>query len=246
MTKRLVLMAKPPHPGVAKTRLARSIGDEAAAQVAEALLLDTVALCERLAAATKRACPARRLPPPSADLLLAYTHDRGWFERHLSTLWYLVPQRGEGLDQRLDCALADLGVGPDDATVFLGMDAPHLPPERLAEAFESLRSFDTVLGPCDDGGYYLVGVRGRWPRGTLREVRWSTERACADTLEALRVVGLSCALLAQSYDVDDLCSLRRLAGECASGGPEDLVKTRSALASLPCTTWGEEGRRRSP
>lgn len=233
MTRRLVVLAKPPLPGVAKTRLAASLGAEAAAGVAAALLLDTVTLCERFAHAVSRGLsPGCGSAPEPVELVLAYTHERLWFETHLAAHWRLLQQRGEGLDRRIDCVLDDLCVAADDLTLFLGMDSPHLPPERPAEAFAALQSAGTVLGPCEDGGYYLIGVRGRWPHGTLARVRFGTDRAFADTAEALAAAGLSCAVLAAGYDVDDLESLRRLARDCEGPAPDLPARTRAELARL--------------
>lgn len=224
----LVLFAKPPVLGVAKTRLAVAIGADAAALVAEALLADTLALCETVTEAGGS---------PDIELILAYTDDRDYFASAVSDRWRLLRQEGAHLGERLENALAALRPSSDDATVFVGMDAPHLPQEFLRRAFDALREFDTVLGPCEDGGYYLVGVRGIWPRGILAGVRWSTEHALDDTRAAFEHAGLGCATLPEWYDIDDVESLGRLAADLETLPPDALPHVRAALATLG-DEWG--------
>lgn len=215
----LVLFAKPPVRGAAKTRLAAAIGADAAALVAEALLADTLTLCETIGS-------------PRPELVLAFTDDRSYFAGVVSHRWRLLRQEGAHLGERLENALAALRPSSDDATVFVGMDAPHLPQEFLRRAFDALREFDTVLGPCEDGGYYLVGVRGIWPRGILAGVRWSTEHALDDTRAAFENAGLGCATLPEWYDIDDVESLRPLAADLETLPPDALPHVRAALATL--------------
>lgn len=223
MKRRLVLFAKPPRPGGAKTRLAAGIGTEAASLVAGALLADTLALCEDV---------AESQPGGPLELVLAYTDGPEHFEALMALAWRLLRQEGADLGERLENALTALRPAANDATIFIGMDAPHLPAELLGRAFEALRESDTVLGPCEDGGYYLVGVRGVWPEGVLTGIRWSTPHALADTRAAFEKAGLTCATLPQSYDVDDVESLRRLAQDLCAMRAGALPHVRAALASM--------------
>jgi hypothetical protein len=223
----LVLFAKPPTAGVAKTRLAEALGVEGAASVAVALLDDSFTLCEN----------ARLEDGQKPDLVVAYAEGKDFFDEAVDSRaaydrWRLLAQGKGNLGERLDKALADLAPEADDATVFVGMDAPHLPVERIAEAFAKLADAKAVLGPCDDGGYYLVGVRGRWPTGILAPVRWSTEHAMADTVAAFEKAGMSPATLEPWYDVDDLAGLGRLAGDLRAMDHRALPMTRGALHDL--------------
>lgn len=221
--QRLVLFAKPPLPGRAKMRLAEEIGPAGAAKVAEALLQDTLALCEGLLSASPEAAPR---------LVLAYTEAIEWFTPRLAADWRLIEQRGANLGERLHSALEDIKPEPDDATVFVGMDCPQMPPERVAEAFEALEAADAVLGPCDDGGYYLLGVRGPLASGVLDDVRWSTQDALADTEGALEAANLTVAHLSPDFDVDTLDDLRRLGKGMASGAIRDLEALTRVLGDL--------------
>jgi uncharacterized protein len=223
----LVVFAKPPTAGVAKTRLAEALGVEGASAVAAALLEDTLSLCELV-----------RMPSgEKPGLVIAYAEAKEYFEETVESRaaynrWRLLAQGKGELGERLDKALADMAPGDDDLTVFIGMDAPHLPAERIAEAFERLVEARAVLGPCDDGGYYLVGVRGRWPSGILAAVRWSTSDAMADTQEAFEKAGVDCAVLEPWYDVDDLAGLTRLASDLKAMDHDALAMTRAALHDL--------------
>ena len=222
MTNYLVLFAKPPLSGVAKTRLASELGTEAAALIASALLSDALALCESII--------FDDLTAPK--LVLAYSEYRDWFTSAVSDRWNLLAQEGEALGQRLENALMALVQSRQDRTVFIGMDAPHLPAEFLQQAFGALDGFDTALGPCDDGGYYLVGVRGTWPSRILRTVRWSTEHALADTHSAFNHAGLSCVTLPIWYDIDDVDGLHRLADNLPTMSATALPHVRAALQEL--------------
>ena len=221
MKRTLTLMAKPPTPGLAKTRLAASIGDDNAAMIAYGLLADTLELCELAAGADE-----------TVHLALAYSAEYERFRAMTDEQWQLMQQHEGDLGERLGGALADLAPAEGDATVFIGNDAPHLPVERIAEAFRALEDAGAVLGPCEDGGYYLIGVRGSWPAGTLAAVRWSSEHALADTREALQALGIFCAELAPWYDVDEIDDLRRLARDIEKLPPVRMENTRMALAHL--------------
>jgi hypothetical protein len=99
--------------------------------------------------------------------------------------------------------------------VVIGTDSPLLPPRVLREALRELRVCDAVLGPCPDGGYYLVGLR-RLTRGLLRGVRWGRASAFRDTLRNLLAVGYSCSILEPCSDVDVPRDVRWLEGQLAS------------------------------
>jgi glycosyltransferase A (GT-A) superfamily protein (DUF2064 family) len=115
----------------------------------------------------------------------------------------------------------------------MNSDGPTLPLHHLAAAFEALSDHtDVVLGPSDDGGYYLIGLRQPAPR-LLREVQMSTPRVTADTLALAEAEGLRVKLLPVWYDVDDIESLRRLRDELAATPVHVASHTRSFLRATP-------------
>ena len=221
MARRLVLLAKPPLPGRSKTRLAAEIGVAAAARVAEALLHATITLCESI---------AERSPDGDLKLVLAYTDSEDWFVPALSRAWRLIEQRGADLGERMESVLADLGQADGDRAVLIGMDCPHMPSQRVAEAFEALGGADAVLGPCEDGGYYLLGVRGALPDRVLEGVPWGTAAAFDRTASALEAAKLSVTCLPSGYDVDTARDLHRLVSETAADSSSRLADLARKLS----------------
>ena len=117
-----------------------------------------------------------------------------------------------------------------ERVVILNSDGPTLPIEYVRQAFAALSGpGDVVLGPCADGGYYLIGLRQPAPR-LLREVRMSTPRVLADTLRLAGEENRRVALLPPWYDVDDQASLERLIAELRAGTV--ARHTRSALEKM--------------
>jgi glycosyltransferase A (GT-A) superfamily protein (DUF2064 family) len=122
--------------------------------------------------------------------------------------------QGEGdLGDRLERVLRR-GLRKTPAALAIGTDTPGLPPVLLSQAREALRSADAVLGPCEDGGFYLLGLRS-CPEGLLRDLPWSAPETFVRTLARLREGGLSTAVIAPWFDVDR---------------PEDLELLRALIA----------------
>ncbi len=189
----LLVVAKAPVPGEAKTRLAATFGVANAAILAAACLLDTLERCERAVGAHR--CHLALV----GDLRRAVEAEeitrrlRGWTVRH---------QRGASLGERLAAAHRDVGQSTGRAVVQVGMDTPHLDPAVLVEAAAALAEHDAVLGPAEDGGWWLLGLRGPEHAAALREIPTSTPRTGADTAAALRVRGLAVAAAPPLRDVD--------------------------------------------
>jgi uncharacterized protein len=189
----LVVIAKAPLPGRAKTRLSPPCTPSEAAELAAAALRDTLA--------AMGATPARRW-------VLALDGERdGW----ASPGFEVVPQRGAGLGARLSHALAAAG-GP---ALVVGMDTPQLTPALLRAAARRLLdpATDAVLGPADDGGYWAIGLRRPNPR-VFAGVPMSTARTGRAQLERLGALGLRTALLAPLRDVDTIADAAAVARLC--------------------------------
>lgn len=201
----LVVMAKEPRCGAVKTRLARDIGAVAATQFYRHSLANV---------------SARLARDPRWKTLIAVSPDRSIH----SAVWPRgldLIEQGEGnLGARMQRVLDCLPPGP---VVIIGTDIPEISRRHIAQAFKALGSNDAVLGPCEDGGYWLVGLR-RSPRvhGIFADVRWSSAQTLADTLANLE--GMSVAMLEQLSDVDDGKSYRRL----ASAGSPVVLPYRSS------------------
>ncbi len=217
----LLVIAKQPTPGQTKTRLTPPLSAAAAAALYESFLADTLDLVRRI---------------PGVDHLVAYlpAEAQAYF-RALAPDFGLVSQEGVGLGERLDNALAGCLRRGYARAVIMNSDGPTLPPAYLVQAFAALRDgAEVVLGPSDDGGYYLIGVRQPVPR-LLREVRMSTPTVLADTLALAAQEGLRVALLPRWYDIDEAADLARLARELAESAPDVAPHTRAFFAQFAAT-----------
>ena len=152
MSNALVLYMKAPRPGTVKTRLTPRVSAGEAAELYRAFILDTLHLAQGIA---------------GASLFVAWTPEDGLAELRSAlgnpdVEW--TGQRGRDLGERLSNTFAVLG-DEWDKIVVLGGDSPLLPPAYVEEAFAALDRHDVVLGPAEDGGYYLIGLGGRGVRG---------------------------------------------------------------------------------
>lgn len=192
MTPTLYIFAKRPVPGQVKTRLARSIGDEAACEVYIGMLGRIIdALADR----------------PAWRTILAVTPDEA--AAHDEIWPRATPRTAQG-DGDLGMRMHRFLAGADRSTpvVIVGSDIPDMTADHVAGAFAALAQNDLVFGPAVDGGYWLVGASMPPPAGLFAGVRWSGPHALADTLANAR--GLEVAQLdIRLEDVDDAESLAR-------------------------------------
>jgi rSAM/selenodomain-associated transferase 1 len=218
-TDALIVVAKRPAPGETKTRLTPPLTPEQAADLYECFLRDTLELVRGI---------------PRIRRVVAYLpQDEERFFSDLASDFERVAQQGPDLGARLDNALTLFLRRGYRQVAIMNSDGPTLPADCLAAAFERLNEgADVVLGPCDDGGYYLIGVKRPVPR-LLREVRMSTPHVTRDTLDLAEEEGLRVALLPVWYDVDGAASLARLVRELANGDPAVAAYTRAFLAGHP-------------
>jgi rSAM/selenodomain-associated transferase 1 len=208
----LVIMAKEPAVGHTKTRLCPPLTPTEAAALYEAMLRDTIGLVAglegvRLAIAVtppEATDSFRRISPPDAILL---------------------PVAGADIGDCLNKVLGRLLADGYSQAIALNSDGPTLPAIYLQQAIGRLDSVDVVLGPSEDGGYYLIGLKEPRPE-LFREIEWSSERVTAQTLARAEAMGLSVALLPSWYDVDTATDLDRLRAELATLPAEALPHTR--------------------
>jgi len=182
----LVIMAKTPLIGRVKTRLARDIGG-----------VEALRFFRNAAASLIR----RVARDPRWRTLIALSPDRAVHEPGIWPADILRIAQGEGdLGHRMGRLFRDLSPGP---VVIIGADIPGIGRHHVARAFAALGRHDAVLGPADDGGYWLVGLKRR-PRvpEIFGHVRWSSEHAMADTLKNIRERNMSVALLDTLSDID--------------------------------------------
>lgn len=220
----LAVMTKVPRAGYVKTRLIPPLTPGEAAQLNICFLRDT-------AAAIAEACGT------SARGVGVYT-PVGAEAAYIDILppdFDLLPQRGQGFGERLALAAEDLFRCGFGAVCLIDSDSPTVPANSFVNAVELLSKPDDriVLGPSDDGGYYLIGLKQNH-RQMFERIDWSTERVLDQTKQRARELDLDVSLLPVGYDVDDGLTLRRLCDELLSGKSERDVapSTRKFLASL--------------
>lgn len=189
--RHLVIFARRPQVGRGKRRLARGAGEIAAWRFQRLML---ARLLRRLGRDPRWTTWLAVTPDRAA-------RDRSWLPAAAPGRVWAIPQGPGDLGRRMARPMATLPPGP---VVVVGSDIPALGAAQVAAAFAALGSHDAVLGPADDGGYWLVGLAARArKRPPFERVRWSGPHALADTRRNLARAGMSVSLLAALSDVDD-------------------------------------------
>lgn len=232
----LAVMTKAPQAGRVKTRLTPPLKPEEAAALNVCFLRDTAAAIA-LTADGDRAQGIGVYTPVGAE---------GAYADILPTSFALVLQRGDAFGERLVAATEDLLSLGFDSVCLIDSDSPTVPTGAFARAVEQLSAPQdcVVVGPSDDGGYYLIGLKKLHAR-LFERIEWSTDRVLEQTIAAAREIDLPVHLLPTWYDVDDRNTLGRLCGELlgnknGSGDGFDAPATRKFLSDL----IGREGRGR--
>ncbi len=201
----LAVMAREPVAGRVKTRLTPELAPRDAALLYEAFLRDTLGKIGSLHGVTP---------------VVAYTPDtaKEYFLRIAPENALLVSQAGEDLGERLHYVSSELFLRGFSRVVIVGSDSPDLPGDYLEQAFERLMSHDLVLGPCDDGGYYLIGLSGGPEHSLFTGIPWSSSRVFATTLRKAKSIGMNVAVLPRWHDIDTIGDLRTLLASARGDG----------------------------
>jgi len=212
MPARLYIAAKPPLPGLVKTRLARTIGAESSASLYAAFLED---LATMVAAS---GIPAGWFVPPAT----------GWSPpplgpAQLPSRWQVGDSWGARQSRLF---LEELG-GDPGPLVLIASDSPQLVAGDIRAAFAALGTADVVLGPVLDGGYYLVGMHRA--HDILATVEMSTALVCADVVARAHRLALEITLLSPRFDVDEAADL-------------DLLRAADAPHLTMTRGWLEKAR----
>lgn len=199
----VAIMAKAPRAGEVKTRLCPPLSLVDAAELYRRLLLDKIEQVSSLR---------------MASLAIAYTpaEARAFFEE-IAPGFVLVPQRGADLGDRLANSLGELLGQGHRGALAIDSDTPTLPLAFLQQALDLIVTpeIDVVLGPTEDGGYYLIGLRAVH-RELFEAMAWSTPQVLSETIRRADAKGLRVACLPPWYDIDS---------------PDDLARLRMALAA---------------
>jgi rSAM/selenodomain-associated transferase 1 len=193
------MFAKFWQPGEVKTRLAREIGNEAAARLYRAFI-------DTLLTRFNDVGDERTLAFSPAERANEFAQLVG------GKNWKLRPQGDGDLGTRMGRHFVQAFSAAVERAVLIGSDSPTLPREFVEQAFALLEDNSVVLGPSEDGGYYLIGLAGGVPP-IFNEMPWSTPQVWNETLNRLQAARLKFAVLPTWYDVDEAADLRRLAIE---------------------------------
>ncbi|MGH9936395.1 MAG: TIGR04282 family arsenosugar biosynthesis glycosyltransferase [Blastocatellia bacterium] len=222
MKEALVLMAKAPREGEVKTRLFGALSPGEAKQLYIAFLSDTFALMEEVMEEREE-----------LSLALCYTPEgeEEAFEEVEREGSLMLPQRGENLGERLTNCFTDLFALGFQSVVVIGADSPTLPGAYVFDAFECFETDDdVVIGPTEDGGYYLVGMR-KLHRRIFEDIPWGGDGTLAATIDRAKEAELDLALLPEWRDVDTPEDFERLKRELEEN--KDWAKfTRRFLKEL--------------
>jgi hypothetical protein len=213
-------MAKAPKAGRVKTRLAACLPPSEILALYRCLLEDTVALAQSLEGVETA------IMSPASDIEELSRVTGGGV--------CVVGQAGEGLGAALASVFAHFAGSGRRRIVAFNSDSPHLPASALTMAFDVLSSCDLVIGPTQDGGYYLVGATASHP-GLFEGSPLGTENALEALLARARSLALSVRFTALFYDVDEPADLSRLAEELQLA-PERAPRTARWLAEWARTT----------
>jgi rSAM/selenodomain-associated transferase 1 len=218
----IAIMARAPS-SEGKSRLIRDLGTHDGAGLRLALLRDTFESVAALAAEK-----AVLYTPPDRDAeFRAVTPFQALF----------LPQRGSTLGERMREAARDLLSSGFDAVVLIGSDLPTLPPAHVSAALGILtrQSEVLVLGPAEDGGYYLIGLTQSRPE-FFEHIPWGTPLVLQRTREAAEALGIPVETMPLWYDVDSASDLRRVwhRSEQENGA---APYTRAWLAVAPRAVW---------
>ena len=216
----LVVIAKAPVAGFAKTRLAATVGDAAAADIAAASLLDTLDAVDSTPVEAKVVALTGNLSDASG---------RRQISSRLNDV-HVVEQRGDDFSARLANAIVDAAATAGPRPVLLiASDTPQVTAGLLTECAEALLETDVVFGLARDGGWWVLGVTHPSMADCLHAIPTSRSDTGPATLEALRDKGLSVKLVVELSDVDTVDDIELVRAECA---PDSRFVRAIAAAGL--------------
>ena len=208
------VMAKYPEEGKVKTRLVPPLTYSQATGLYEVILLDTIEAISRLDQFYKK-------------VIFHYPDNKGeYFNDITGPGWLVLPQSGKGLGERLKNAFLEFK-DSKSPMIIIGSDSPTLPGQYLINSGDLLSDNDIVLGPTEDGGFYLIAIKdtsGSFIKDIFDNIRWSTSYALSDIIENIKIVNKKFALVGKWYDIDTPDDIKRLISEF---GMSDLEKSKN-------------------
>jgi hypothetical protein len=187
-----ILFLKYPERGAVKTRLASSLGDGLTCELYRCFLRDISVMTRQI----------------KAEAIIVYSGPEGLSFSDFPGVQCLR-QRGNNIGRRMYNAFADVFAQGYERCVLIGSDSPDLPALLVNDAFDKLDLADVVLGPSEDGGYYLIGCKQPNLRASIfRNINWSTAGVFTETIKRLAKAELKYFLLQHWTDIDEFEDLK--------------------------------------
>jgi rSAM/selenodomain-associated transferase 1 len=186
----LLVFVKHPEPGKVKTRLAEDLGAEKAAQIYSHMAKTII---NNVSKSTEYKTLVFFDPPERKKDI----------EKWLSKNYELFPQEGKSLGERMETAFRKAFSLGAEKTVIIGTDCVEISKGIISQAFDSLDEMDVVLGPAEDGGYYLLGMKKLIPE-IFDDIGWSTSHVLDQTIDKIKKKGRKFGLLEILRDIDTI------------------------------------------
>ncbi len=219
MEDALVIAAKAPIQGKVKTRLLTFLTPQEATNLYESILLD---ILDRVSGIE------------GVERFVAFYPGEGrmYFEKNVSQKGFgIIEQKGDDLGERLKSVFSTLFDKGFSRIVIIGSDSPTLPLEYIKDAFDRLKQYQVVIGPCDDGGYYLIGLNS--PLYDLFEgIRWGGSDVFKNTCSKARLSSYTLYILPGWYDIDVKDDLNRLSKDLEIQHHLSLKRTKRSIVAL--------------
>jgi rSAM/selenodomain-associated transferase 1 len=209
-TTRLLIFAKYPEPGEVMTRLCPAITSQEAAKIQRACIR---LLCER----AFRSWPVRPLLFISPD----DAEDR--FREFANPYIPMMPQGDGDLGDRLTRAAKTAFDEGSPELLIIGTDSPTITDEMIDAAQKRLKESDVVIGPCDDGGFYLIGMK-HFDDQMFKDIEWGSDRVTDQAVRQLKSRGIKVGMLEPWYDIDRPADLKRAAKDMRTADRYDAYE----------------------
>jgi len=189
LSRCIILFVKYPEKGRVKTRLSAVLGDETTQNLYKCFVSDLIGTLEKKRYTFKIAF----YPPGSYKKIISW----------LGPEHSYITQVGSDIGERMETAFKETFLEGFNEVLVIGSDIPDITPSLIDKAFEVLKSSDAVIGPCFDGGYYLIGFRKKtFLSDTFKGIQWSTEGVFKDTMGVFMKKGFKVHVLPKLRDID--------------------------------------------
>jgi hypothetical protein len=218
LSRCVILFIKYPEKGRVKTRLSAGLGDETTQNLYKCFVSDLIEGLERKRYTFKIAF----YPPGSEEKIISW----------LGPEHSYTTQMGKDLGERMENAFKEAFSEGFTEVLVIGTDIPDLTPSLIDKAFKALENSDAVIGPCFDGGYYLIGFTDKnFLSDIFKDIKWSTKEVFWETMEVFSKSGYRVQVLPKLRDIDRLEDLWAFYHDSMKRKRNDS-KTLTYLASL--------------